>query len=89
MALREVYCGFRAKHRYITESKCRRGSTLVSTVLQKSVRVFITKYIFHEIKLSKLKSGQYPDWMTQKPRKGDLREKNPKNFTGVHASGPH
>ena len=25
-------------------------------------------------KLFKLKSGQYPDWMTQKTRKGDFRE---------------
>ena len=25
-----------------------------------------------KIKLSKLKSGQYPVWITQKPRKGDF-----------------
>ena len=29
---------------------------------------------------STLKSGQYPVWMTQKPRKGDFRSKNPKTF---------
>ena len=28
--------------------------------------------------------GQYPVWMTQKPRKGDLRELNPRNILGEH-----
>ena len=29
-----------------------------------------------------LKYGQYPDWITQKPKKGDLMEKKKKkNFT--------
>ena len=29
---------------------------------------------------STLKSGQYPVWMTRKPRKGEFRSKNPKKF---------
>ena len=32
--------------------------------------------------LSTLKSGQYPVWMTRKPRNGDLRSKNRKKFPG-------
>ena len=52
---------------------CRCGSTPVSTVLRKSVTLFMLN-IFLKIKtLSKLKSG-HPNWMTRKPRKGDLNE---------------
>ena len=44
---------------------------------------FTHNNIFLIIKtLSTLKSGQYPVWMTRKPRKGDLRSKNPKKFPG-------
>ena len=32
---------------------------------------FHNEHIFNNKKISKLKSGQYPVWMTQKPRKGD------------------
>ena len=38
--------------------------------------------------LSTLKSGQYPVPMTRKPRKGDLRGKNPKKFNGEPAPDP-
>ena len=34
------------------------------------------------------KSGQYPVWMTRKPRKGDEGVKNPKTFLGKAAHGP-
>ena len=65
------------------------GSTPVSTVLRKSVRFFIHKYILIKIKLSKVKSGQYPVWMTQKPRKGDFGELKSKKFPkGEHAPDP-
>ena len=57
-----------------TRHRC--GSTQVSTVLRKSVRFFINKYIVIKIKLSKLRSGQYPVWMTQKPWNfGELKSK--------------
>ena len=50
------------------------GSTPLSTVLRKSVTFFILN-IFLKIKtLSKLKFGNYPIWMTRKPRKGDFKE---------------
>ena len=65
------------------------GSTPVSTVLRKSVRFFIHKYILIKIKLFKVKSGQYPVWMTQKPRKGDFGELKSKKFPkGEHAPDP-
>ena len=32
--------------------------------------------------LSTFKSGQYPVWMTWKPRKGDVTSKNPKKYPG-------
>ena len=32
--------------------------------------------------LSKFKSGQYPVWMTWKPRKGDFKELKSKKFPG-------
>ena len=51
-------------------------STPVSTVLGKLVRFLITKCILIIIRLSKLKSSQYPVQMIQKPRKGD-----PKTFS--------
>ena len=35
-----------------------------------------------EKKLSKLKSSQYPVWMTQNPKKGDFREWKSKQFPG-------
>ena len=61
-------------------------STPVSTVLGKSVRFLINKCILIIIRLSKLKSSQYPVQMTQKPRKGDFGELKPKNFLkGQHA----
>ena len=42
-----------------------------------------------KIKLSKVKSGQYPVWMTHKPRKGDFGELNFKKFPkGEHAPDP-
>ena len=66
--------------------------------IKESCYVYTTSYLWvfcHYVGLSynyilfKLKYGQYPDWMTPKPRKGDLREqKSEKNFTGVHAPGP-
>ena len=55
-------------------------STPVFTVLGKLVRFLITKCILIIIRLSKLKSSQYPVQMTQKPRKGDFGELKPKNF---------
>ena len=63
----------------------RRGSTPgQSTVLRNSVKFFVEKYICNndKKKLSKLKSGQYPVWMTQKPKKGDFRELKSKTFPG-------
>ena len=50
----------------------KRGSTQVYTALRKLIR-FFRKTILIKIKLSKLKSGQYPVWMTQNSRIGDLR----------------
>ena len=51
--------------------------------------VFINEYILIKITLSKLKSGQYPVWMTQKPRKGDSGELKSKKFPkGEHALPP-
>ena len=50
------------------------GSTPLSTVLRKSVTFFILN-IFLKLKTpSKLKFGNYPIWMTRKPRKGDFKE---------------
>ena len=57
-------------------------------MFQKSVRFFINTYIFEGKKFPRLNSGQYPVWMTQKPRKGDLRETKSKYFSGVHAPWP-
>ena len=46
----------------------------IHTVLRKSITFFIIN-IFLIIKtLCKMKSGQYPVWMTRKPRKGDFKE---------------
>ena len=50
----------------------KRGSTQVYTGFRKLIR-FFRKTILIKIKLSKLKSGQYPVWMTQNSRIGDLR----------------
>ena len=71
-----------------TRHRC--GSTQVSTVLRKSVRFFINKYIVIKIKLSKLRSGQYPVWMTQKPwNPGDFGELKSKKFPNrEHAADP-
>ena len=64
-------------------------STPVSNVLGKLVRFLINKCILRIIRLSKLKSSQYPVQMTQKPRKGDFGELKPKNFLkGQHAPDP-
>ena len=64
-------------------------STLVSTVLGKLVRFLINKYILIIIRLSKLKSGQYPVRMTQKPGKGNFGELKSKKFLkGDHAPDP-
>ena len=36
-------------------------------------QIFYSKYIFDNKKtISKLKSGQYPVWMTRKPRQGEI-----------------
>ena len=67
----------------------RRKSTPVSTVLGKLVRFLMNKCILIIIRLSKLKSSQYPVQMTQKPRKGDFGELKSKNFLkGQHAPDP-
>ena len=64
-------------------------STPVSTVLGKLVRFLINKYILIIIRLSKLKSDQYPVRMTQKPRKGDFGKLKSKKFLkGEHARIP-
>ena len=64
-------------------------STPVSPVLGKLVRFLINKCILIIIRLSKLKSSQYPVQMTQKPRKGDFGELKSKNFLkGQHAPDP-
>ena len=63
-------------------------------------QIFHNKYIFNkktfQVEIWKMDwtntlseenwTGQYPIWMTQKLRKGDLREL--KNFLGEHAPGP-
>ena len=50
------------------------AQTWIHTVLRKSITFFILN-IFLIIKtLCKMKSGQYPVWMTRKPRKGDFKE---------------
>ena len=51
-------------------------------------QIFHNKYIFDNKKtISKLNSGQYPVWMTRKPRKGDFKELKSKNFLGAPAPG--
>ena len=78
----------------------RRGPGPVSNVLRKSVRFFIINIFLikktFQVEIWKMDwtntlseenwTGQYPIWMTQKLRKGDLREL--KNFLGEHAPGP-
>ena len=66
----------------------RHGSTPVSTVLRKSVTFFIIYCILIIKTLSILKFGQYPIWMTRKPRKGDLTTKNPNYFLREHPPPP-
>ena len=70
---------FRLKLVYVLIS-IRGRSTPVSTVLRKSVRFLMKKFYF--------KSGQYPVWMTQKPRKGDFRKLKSKKFHCGASPGP-
>ena len=74
----------------------RRGPRPVSNVLRKSVRFFIINIFLikktFQVEIWKMDwtnalseenwTGQYPIWMTQKPRKGDLRELKSKKFPG-------
>lgn len=61
----------------------RLGSTPVSIILRKSVRVFIRFLMKKKIKIWPI------SWMTQKPQKGDVREllKIKKKLHGWHVPG--
>ena len=52
-----------------------------------TVSTLVTQEQIHIFDEKKLKSSQYPVWMTQNPNKGDFGESKSKQFPGVHAPG--
>ena len=64
-----------------TRLSFRRRSTPVSTVLRKSVRFFIIDILSCKASSEGRNWPNYPVWMTQKPKKGDLGKLKSKNIS--------